>query len=135
MHYLFIALGVAAVAFALYLRHKALCAASWPSTDGVIIQSALVGNGPDKDISVLIRYRYTVASQTFENTQVSYAMISNSFQAKQDRVALYPVGRAVRVYYNPESPQDAVLENGQNRGWLVVAVIGAIFVFAGLVAH
>lgn len=135
MHYLFAILGAVFIAVAFYLRKRAAAAALWPSTRGVVVESSLANDPSNGRFSFSIRYQYSIAQQSYINSQVSFALIANSYQAKQDVVSRYPVGQEVTVYYNPDSPQDAVLENQQTGGWILFVVVGAIFVLFGLFTH
>jgi hypothetical protein len=47
-------------------------------------------------------------------------------------VQVFPVGRAVEVYVNPESPGDAVLMRGvHGKRWFHL-IIGCVFVFVSI---
>jgi hypothetical protein len=60
---------------------------------------------------------------------------ADSFGHRQAKavVAKYPAGSAVTVYYNPEKPGEAVLEQSA-KGTLVFMIVGAMFALMGLCA-
>ena len=62
-----------------------------------------------------VNYRYTVKGTTFSSNTVSYGQHSSteSSRDRQREIAnRYPKGKTVDVYYDPQSPEEAVLEPG-----------------------
>lgn len=63
--------------------------------------------------SARIRYPYDVDGEIYYSEGVGYKDLEMSLRKEADRILeQYPVGRKVEVYFNPEIPQDAVLELG-----------------------
>lgn len=110
---------------------------SWPAAAGTIITSELQSrrNGDGYSYSARIIYQYSVDGEQFESGGVTVADGSSSRPNNaQNRVAKYPVGEQVEVFYNPEVPTQTVLETGapQLLRWLNWAGI-ALIVLGGWV--
>lgn len=119
---------------------------SWPVTDGTIESSQLEsymststsGSGSSRRTSTTemfrpqIRYRYQVDGREFSGTRVWAVDYSSSGRGEMQAVVdRYPVGQAAQVHYDPEKPENAVLETGA--GWLgtIFMAIGIFFVLLG----
>lgn len=89
---------------------------SYPTTDGHITFSALTRSHSSKGgttYGVDLRYRYSVAGQSFEGKRFRYNAGSSSDSAWARRaVNAHPVNSAVTVIYNPRDPSDALLSPG-----------------------
>jgi hypothetical protein len=132
---IFIILAIGAIALGLWTRQMSLKVASWPQIEGKIIASTLEQDPHDADSSPRIVYQYEIDGRRYEGSQITYAGTSNSVDAKQALVARYPVGRCVNVYYNPEAPQSAVLENEPSSIWLGLVVTGIVFFIVGVIVR
>ena len=130
----FFLLGLLAAAAAFWFRNLNLKAASWPEVEGEITHSGLDFDRSDGRWSVQITYRFALAHRVFTSDQVSYGLMENSLTAKQQLIDTYPVGRRVRVYYDPDDPSRAVLERNPSNLWIWLCLIGAIFMVFGLLA-
>jgi hypothetical protein len=92
-------------------------ARAWPIVDGSVISSKIirVDSGPRLASTVPkaeVRYKYEVNDQPFESENLYFGemQIGGTRQLFPTKCAdEYPVGRAVRVAYNPADPTDAVL--------------------------
>jgi hypothetical protein len=92
--------------------------AQWPTTEGTIVKSRLVGTsvrGWDGDYftetNAHIQYQYRVNGISYSSSAVNsikspFPLYSSSY------VSRYPLGEDVIVYYNPKNPSEAVLEPG-----------------------
>ena len=90
-------------------------AASYPSTDGTILSSAVsVTSGDEGDSYNLdVAYTYQVAGQIYEGPSYSYDKFSSfGSSGAYDFVAKHPAGTKLPVFYNPKNPGDAVLTTG-----------------------
>jgi hypothetical protein len=61
-----------------------------------------------------VRYDYEVANRRYTQTRVSFRDIDQPVQEAIDTVARYHVGDLVTVRYNPENPEEAVIEFEQS---------------------
>ena len=96
-----------------YIRAKK--SAEWPSTSGIITASSLQVRyfKGMKGYYAAIRYRYRVADRDCEGDQISFnrvhAAVADAWQKVIDE---YPVGKDVKVFYDPKNPSIAVLQPG-----------------------
>lgn len=104
-------------------RHvtKARAHLEWPSVDGEITGPGTFdvmtawghyrGSRITTNIlkGVHIPYKYTVAGREYSSERALLAEVGSPEQAVE-LLEKYPLGKRVRVHYNPESPQEAVLE-------------------------
>jgi len=81
-----------------------------------------------------ISYSFAVGSKTYRGTRVSLAPDSEKLEPGRI-LRRYPKGRLVTVYYNPDNPNDCILEREDVReirkAWLALAVL-MVFIVAGL---
>lgn len=115
------------------MRAQAAASVSWPTTEGQITVSRVEKNEARKGgatYTAVITYQYSLDGQTFEGDRVWFGddySVSNAFaSAFRAAVRRYPVGKAVKVHYDPDEPGDSVLEPGPT--WS-----GSVFYFIGLV--
>ena len=95
-----------------YLRE--IRSAQWPSTDAAIKFSGLQagyfrqlkGFLPD------VRYSYSVGNVNYTGSRVDFHQHLTARDTAEAMIAPYPVGKIVRVYYDPADPSCAVLEPG-----------------------
>ncbi|MFB9991845.1 DUF3592 domain-containing protein [Deinococcus oregonensis] len=111
---------------------RSVRAATWPTTPGTVTRTWLEpssgGGGRKRIWTPHVAYTYTVGSVTYNGERLTYGTRGNSDYGQQQRaLKRYPVGRAVRVYYAPGSPQESVLESGL-RGipWMTFVVAALI---------
>ncbi len=120
-------------------RKKAKASLSWPSTPGRVIESRVVESSStdsDGDTTTTyrpyIKYEYQVVGATFTSDKLSIgpAVSTSNYRKSAEKVSRMPPGAAVNVFYNPDDPTDAVLEQRSNAG--VMLTIGIIFAVIGL---
>ncbi len=120
-------------------RKKAKASLSWPSTTGRVIESRVIesrSTDSDGDISTTykpyIRYEYQVVGATFTSDKLSIgpAVSTSNYRKSEEKVRRMPPGTPVTVFYNPDDPIDAVLEQRSNAGLMLT--IGIIFAVVGL---
>ena len=112
--WLLIGAGVFAVLFPLVSWMRARASRSWPSISGRITESTLdVESRMDKSDSYMprVRYEYAVKGQSYESSQLNFwgSIGGNRGRPPSGRRRGTP-GARVTVYYNPESPSEAVLD-------------------------
>jgi hypothetical protein len=109
---------------------------SWPSVSGKIISSEVVSSQDRnsegnyiKKYSAKIVYAYKVGSQEHESSQVSFGGASsstNSHSAYQMQ-GEYPKGKTIHVFYNPKTPEIAILKSGVHLSSYIVYGAGLLF--------
>jgi hypothetical protein len=105
--------------------------AKWPHTEGVITGSHLVRNYDCNGLPgyhYCVSYEYAVDGEGFiANTVRSGSYCYFSKKAAQRTVETYPIEKPVRVYYDPEYPDCAVLVPGWHPECLYsIAVFGIV---------
>ena len=131
-------LGLIFLIIALRSRKKAKASQSWPTVPGTVTAASLQENREiDEDGSVsytyepVVQYRYAVMGHEYVGSKIAFG--ANTFgraQAEQ-KVNAYPPGAAVTVHYNPDKPEEAVLET-QAAGGSVFLIVGIIFLLIAL---
>lgn len=126
-------IGLAIMAYGAYLVVRSRRARFWPTAQGKIIDSRVrevkVDDAPTYDAYVL--YEYSVNGVNLRSNVWRLGVGSSSFVGFAKRaVAKYPIGVLVMVYYNPDKPNDAMLETG-NASWAFL-VFGLSFFLGGV---
>jgi hypothetical protein len=97
---------------------KAYSAESWPSVDGVIISSKTESASRAKKTGSIalsssdISYSYFVKRRgkyTGKNIGFSSMGYATTYNKIQEVIAKYPVGKTVKVFYNPNNPSESTL--------------------------
>ncbi len=96
----------------------ALCARSrrWPSVPGRIVRSEVRPNRSANGLPghrYLVAYAYRVAGREYEGTCLNGCVLPYASRSRAERrIAPYPVGEGVDVFYSPEDAESSVLERG-----------------------
>ena len=123
---------------------SARASTSWPGAEGKITSSE-VKQSSSRSTSTKgrsrtsttyhakIRYSYSVDGQSHESKRVAFGDYgsSNSSHAR-GIVAKYPMGTSVKVFHDPDSPGNSVLEPGMKTQALILPGIGVVFTIVGL---
>ena len=121
--------------------------AGWSPVDGAVYYSQVrkrmssrphtsTGDRYEVSYDAEIRYRYRVGRRQYESNDFVYNTMHSFTREDEARmeVAAYPVGRTVRVFYNPDNPQQACLRPGKVPfGLYLAALLGSIFIIGGAV--
>jgi hypothetical protein len=115
---------------------------SWPQTSGKVVSSVAevrdvrVADDDREDGYRLeqhnfanVVYEYSVAGRKVRGDRISVGEDPGDFQVAE-RLAKYPAGSVVTVYYNPVHPEQAVLERDLPRGMWGCLGIGSAIVLA-----
>lgn len=127
------AVGVTLLMFAclIMLANDHLHARRWPQCTGKVVESAIEEATGDSQIGESfvprIRFTYYAAGKPRDSRHFAFHVWAGSRIRAEATVARYPVGSFVTVYYDPNRPEQAVLEPG------TAGLSVAIAVFAGLV--
>jgi hypothetical protein len=79
----------------------------------------------DTTYSADITYRYSVNGQSYTSSRYWYAGSGSGYQSDaQNTVNRYPAGAQVTAYYNPDKPEDAVLDNSAPSTTIPYAALG-----------
>ncbi|MCD6010571.1 MAG: hypothetical protein K0Q79_433 [Flavipsychrobacter sp.] len=69
-----------------------------------------------------ITYGYEVNGKEFTSKRIAYGNYTLSSISRKDLkkcLELYPTGKAIKVYYDPNNPMRAVIEKGFNNALLI----------------
>ena len=119
---------------------KAKAAESWPSTLGRVISSEVrVEEGRDRDgdtttwYNPVVTYSYSAGGRQLQGTRLRFGNPRSASRKKADAaIAPYAVGSSPAVRYNPENPEECVLETRKPSPiYLVMALFGLLFVGFG----
>jgi len=131
---IFFIIGLVLIIKALRDRKKAEASTSWPSTVGTVTESTIEESySRDEDghrqthFKPVVKYNYQVVGSTFTGDKIAFGMgSSGNFKSAQQTIANYPIGKQVTVYYNPEKPEEGVLER-RAASFKTLLVIGIVF--------
>lgn len=102
-------IGLAAGAYLLRSLTRQHAAKRWPTTTGEILESTLEENADGWHPQV--RYTYSVQGKSYVGDQLYlYASNERAEPSAREYLVPFPTGKTVAVYYNPEKPQEAVLD-------------------------
>jgi len=137
----FIITGMYTVIMGVFMVVQANASEHWIETQGTITVSEISShtrydddNRKHTSYSADIEYSYEVNEQQYFCSRISYFYSSSSLRQNAQKVCdTYPVGATVSVFYNPDNPSEAVLEQGSS--WVVVIypLVGLLFLSIGSV--
>jgi len=138
----FLAIGVGLVNLARRTMKRSRASLSWPTVSGVVRASDVLTRIDQQTrfdrASVL--YQYVVGGTTYwsDTMSISAWEVAGDMQRARETVSRHPVGSQVRVYYDPDDPEAAVLVPGTaaNSGMAIgifFTVKGAGEVLVGLI--
>jgi hypothetical protein len=135
--FLFGAIGLGIAIWGWSVLSNARASLSWPTTEGRVVFSE-VDHSTDSEggdsYSADIVYRYEVDDQEYENDRVRFGENSSSNRGPaEDLVERYPVGRNVDVHYEPDDPDNSVLEPGVTLGSYLGLCLGGFFVVLAII--
>ena len=129
--YLRLAFSVVAVVliiFGLFTLRETSRSRGWARTDGRVVSSN-VNTFTGKSGTTwrpMIVYAYSIGGVRFMSTRIAFHSLASGNRADAAKVAArYPAGSAVRVLYDPQDPEQAALEPGDNPWPFIIA--GGVF--------
>jgi hypothetical protein len=134
-------IGIVLVGIAVLIFSSDSATTSWPTADGVVTSSRLETNTVQtKDQAGYLRYRESRVPKVSYHYTVDGRQLEGSRITREPRaddhgdavVAQYPVGKAVKVYYDPKDPASSVLERKTSIGGVIFAAIGGFFLLFGV---
>ena len=132
---IFSMLGIAIVLVSLAAIFNGVLSLGWPSVRGSILELRISGekfnNRPT--YSNYIEYEYFVDGIRYIGNRQYWLGINigTEHQKARNKFGVYKEGMVVRVFYDPESPSDAVLEPGIHSDVLFGLFVGVIFSMFG----
>lgn len=120
---------------------KAKAAQSWPVAVGRVLTSEVVVEERDDSMqsgttwyNPVVTYTYSVTGRELEGRRLRFGNPRMARRKKAEAaVAAYPPGSSTPVRYNPDKPEEAVLETEKpNPVYLALALFGLPFIGIGL---
>ncbi|MCR9294298.1 MAG: DUF3592 domain-containing protein [bacterium] len=145
---LFVAVGLAVMAVGVRHAVQARKTLEWPTTSGRVLQAGVrseqIKSRDDQRRErrstyyyADVEYEYEVEGKRYVGTRITFSEgQSGSAADAQATVGRYPTGTQVKVAYDPDAPEQSVLEPGKwgNAGWLLL--FGGLFSgIPGLMAY
>jgi hypothetical protein len=124
--------------FSVPMAEEAKSSESWPSATGVITNSDIQQSADDGKTmyAAEINYEFTVENKSYTGNRISLtsgnSRTSSLREVKKD-LQKYPVGEKVTVYYDPELPNNAVLQTGADTFTYIIKYAPFLFGFFGIV--
>ncbi|UMB59825.1 DUF3592 domain-containing protein [Lutibacter sp. A80] len=124
--------------FSAPMVEEAEASKNWPTTLGVITFSDIsqhTNNDGNNMYASTINYNYTVANKSYVGDRISLSSSgasTSSIREVKETLKTYPVDTQVNVYYDPEFPNNAVLEPGADFLTYLVKYIPWLFGFFGI---
>jgi hypothetical protein len=102
--------------------YRQIRAQNYPTTAGAVTHSEVEGHGGrHSNYSPNVLYKYAVAGKTYSSNRYRFGDVYAVEGKAHQIVGEHPVGKQVRVYYNPDDPADALLQPGVDGGDLFLA--------------
>jgi Protein of unknown function (DUF3592) len=130
-----IAVGICVGIYFAWAMKRQLATGKWIAASGKVLESKILDHG--SSLEPYVKYSYVVRGQTY----ISERMAPNKYVYDQPAsmssinrmIAPYAVGKTIKVYFDPNSPQDAVLKKSDSiLTHIVLVVVSGIFIFVGL---
>ena len=105
---------------------------AWSATTGEITESYVrESHSQDSDGYTStsyypeVRYRYQVMGAEYQGKRIAFGGdVGGSHKKARQMLTPYPVGQRMTVYYDPNSPEEAVLERRMgSKGFLIIGII------------
>jgi len=135
-------IGIGLLLIFIYFRNLAKVRASqaWPAVQGTVIESWVRRTeSTDDDGSVSysyypeIQYQYQVMGSQYQGDKITFGLKSGGNRTKAEKaIAKYPTGANVTIYYQPDKPENAVLERSITKGLLfsgILLILLGIFMY------
>jgi hypothetical protein len=120
---------------------KAKAAESWPSAMGKVVSCEVVEEeSTDREghtstwYNPVVSYSYSAGGREYQSTRLRFGNYRSASRKKAEAMlTAYPAGSSPALRYNPENPEECVLETTKPGPiYLVMAVFGLLFVGFGL---
>lgn len=132
---MFVLLGGGLLFVGIRSMRAASASRAWSSAQGTITSSQLMTGGQRNSrwYKPQITYTYTANGQTYTGEKVFFGDARSSSMAKEQKmVDRYKQGAQVEVFYNPQQPQEAVLERRTGGTNMVYLILGSVVFLLGV---
>ena len=126
------AIGIVIAVFTVRMQRLAEASRSWPTAEGTVVASeVVVTRGKGKTYTAQVRYSYQVGGAPYGSDRIQFGSSGTDQKVANATVADHPVGKRVKVYYNPGKPAQAVLVPGVTGKWLTFVLWFCAVMFIG----
>jgi hypothetical protein len=137
----FVLIGLTYITLIVVGRQQQDPVGHWPTTEGTVKRSYVHEHKPrpsqtaPETYTPVVIFSYTVEEETYVAKERNFGGVGA--QTTQDLIAAeavvkeYPPDRTVTVYYNPNSPSQAVLEVAKPTGYSTSLIVNVGNVIAG----
>ncbi len=120
--------------FVFFKYYKGIVSENWPTTKGVVTSSFVEkvlresSSGTKVKENLKIEFDYFLENQKYHSTN-----FGNIEGLLQNIVEKYPIGKNIKVYYNPDNPMEAILNPGFSLGtsYIMFIIIGFLITLIG----
>lgn len=119
------------------MMEEAKASESWPSVQGIVSHSEIQQSTRDETImyAAVIKYEFTVDSISYLGNRISLSSEnSKTSSAREVKKVLqkYPLGERVKVFYDPELPENSVLETGADTLTYIIKYVPFVLALFGV---
>jgi len=139
---LFVLVGLLSAAFFFYRIYQAAASLTWPTVAGELVSADIkerIFHDRDGNRSSMVldfKYSYSVENNQINGTRITYTDgINKSLRAMKKLKKRFEGKTRVKVYYNPEDPQQSVLIPGVGLFNFTPLITSSLFVIAGLYCY
>ncbi|HOY09751.1 MAG TPA: DUF3592 domain-containing protein [Candidatus Omnitrophota bacterium] len=130
--------GIVYLGYLSYVKSRA--SQSWPAAQGAVVSSEVTAHRSRSrkghhrtSYGADVRYEYSVNGVQYSSNKISFGEYrTHNRGPAQATVDRYPPQAEVVVYYNPDKPEEAVLEPGKTGGIVILFIVGGMFGLAGV---
>jgi len=110
---------------------KYLSASDWLAIAGTVEKASfkIVSSKPSTS-AVEILYKYEVKGKTYENDRIQFGINI----ASNNPIIDYREGSTITIFYNPNSPEDSVINKNSYQSIWFGTIVGLIFIGFSLIA-
>ncbi len=129
-----IAVGICVGAFFVRAMKRQLATGKWIIAKGQVLESRILDHG--SSLEPYVKYNYVVRGETYISDRISpnkYVFDQPASESSLHRmIAPYQVGKTIRVYFDPNNPNAAVLKKRDSIfGDIIIVAVSLMFIAAG----
>jgi hypothetical protein len=137
--------GSALLIFGLTFLKGAYTSQRWPTAQGKVeavnIRRDRITDSrpPAYTYTFVVTYAYEIEGTRYQGDRYSLgsgSTASRIYRQQQNAISAaketYSIGQSIDVYYNPKSPNDAILKPGANIGTFVPLIFGIVLFSSGI---
>ena len=123
-----ITMGTVQFIIAVYFHRRARSSRQWPSTTGIVLKTDVEIIKYEGSCQPIVTYEYQVAGKSYTGNKITLTQGSQPFIPLAKKcLSSYPESTELKVYYNPNKPEDSVLIPGLTIGVWGCYFAGSIF--------